>query len=136
MKVKYDFVTNSSTTSYIFVVPFKKFDADTIRSFDYSGNVLEDITYFEKMENIIGWVQDSPVDWVNPIMGPRQYVNLSKESYDKVVSSWKEVEKTKDTLTLVKVDWERSRTNSDSFRNSLEKYIEKNFGYIVDMESW
>ena len=136
MKIKYDFVTNSSTTSYIFVVPFKKFDVDTIRSFDYTGNILEDITYFEKMENIIGWVQDSPVDWVNPIMGPRQYVNLSKKAYDKVVRSWQEVEKSKDTLTLVKVDWERSRDASDGFRNSLEKYIEKNFGTIVDTESW
>ena len=136
MKIKQDFVTNSSTTSYIFVIPFNKFNEETIRAFDYTGNVIEDILYFDKIETIIGWVQNAPVDWINPIMGPKDFVHLDRKEYNKVRNSWLELEKTKDKLTLVKVDWERSRSDSDSFRSKLEQYIEKNFGYIVTTESW
>jgi hypothetical protein len=112
------------------------YSEDIIKELDPNRRVIQDLYSFDTIEKIIGWVQDSPVDWVNPIMGPRTYVNLDKEKYNRVRNTWQEVKKYKEGLILAKVEFERSYECSDSFREKLEKYVEKNFGYIVDVESW
>ena len=80
MKIKTDFITNSSSCCFIIQTP----------------NVLGDSDIFEKgfhgrfnqfhscgtIEELIAHTDDEPCDWVKKITGPRRFWGVIKERYE------------------------------------------------------
>lgn len=131
MKIKFDFVTNSSTTSYMICMP-QKFDEKNIENL--SANVLQGIEIFNDLDDLIVHTQDRGLDWLNEACGPNRYEMMCKEDYEKLRDCFVEHG---DKVKILQVNFERSwGQESDSFEARLQGLVFQNGGFVVFTESY
>jgi len=78
MKIKTDFITNSSTVNFIISCPIEVTKNDLNTS---AGHVIENFEVFTKMEELIRYTQADDCDWITKVRGPYRYWNLQKDWY-------------------------------------------------------
>lgn len=78
MKIKIDFVTNSSSVNFIILSP--KLISEHLLT-DISGSVIEKYKCFTSIEELIAYTQKDKCDWVSRIRGPHRFYGLSEQDY-------------------------------------------------------
>jgi len=79
MKIKTDFVTNSSSVNFIISSPVKVEENDLLTIIQRHS--LEHYDVFTDIESLITHTQQDECDWVTKIRGPYRYWNMSTNHY-------------------------------------------------------
>lgn len=80
MKIKTDFVTNSSTVVYFISSP-KEIDKDILHV--TPAHALEEYAVFKTMEELIEYTQSEKCDWITKITGPYRFWQMSQAYYQR-----------------------------------------------------
>jgi len=78
MKIKTDFVTNSSTVVYIISSP-KEIDKDILHI--TPGHALEEYITLKTIEELTEYTQSEKCDWITKITGPYRFWQMNRERY-------------------------------------------------------
>ena len=80
MKIKLDFITNSSSCCFVVVSP-KQITEDQI--YDLGIKRLDNFICIGNVENLIEYVDSEPCDWIKKATGPTRFWNMSEEKYNR-----------------------------------------------------
>jgi hypothetical protein len=120
MKIKLDFVTNSSSTCFLLVIP-ENISDELKESIEYYNDDPEgwsegtrSYLFTNKLKELQEFTNDGPLDWASLPGGP-QFHNLSENDYNE----YKEIIENGDTVVKVWVDY----NVCESFENRWKNYI-------------
>ena len=80
MKIKTDFVTNSSTVVYFISSP-TVIDKDILHV--TPGHAVEEYVVFKTMEELIEYTQSEKCDWISKVRGPYRFWGMGKKYYQR-----------------------------------------------------
>lgn len=119
MKFKLSFVTNSSTTSFVILTQRKMFKKDIKEKIKRSYLFYLESFKLKNKKELIEYIQQGDYDFINDVLGPREYITLSHETYIEIKNSNQE-----NFITFLGV-------NRNSIDIPYEDYIKK----IIKTES-
>lgn len=115
MKLKHDFVTNSSSVSFIFEAQTPIYR----RHIRWSFHKWDRFVSLWSKKQLIAYTQQSKCDWINEITGPKMFYNMDEDRYNKclqIINKGKVA-----VLTL---------TNKYRDYNKLERKIKERYAHL------
>jgi hypothetical protein len=80
MKIKLDFVTNSSSCCYVISSPKPMKTSDFV---SISGGSFNEFQSLSTIEELIKYTDSEPCDWVKKATGPRRFWGCQPREYEK-----------------------------------------------------
>ena len=80
MIFKGDFVTNSSSTSFVIEIEKKILRKDFQKQFIFVWG--ESFRFFDDKNKLISYTQAAPIDWIAKVRGPYTFWNISKKDFE------------------------------------------------------
>jgi hypothetical protein len=122
MIISHDFITNSSSSSYILKIPNETICTE-FREYisKLPKTVFKGIRLFEifiNKEKLTEFTQQEENDWISRIMGPKEYVSLNKEEFIHLRNSLEE-RKPQEIIGYLDMSWGRQY-------DSVKIYCSKN----------
>lgn len=132
MIINYDFITNSSSTSYILKIP-NKVASEKMTEYIYGlpKHIFKGVKIFQIFSNkqsLVEFTQQRKTDWVSKVMGPSEYVSLNIHEYQLLRNALEE-RKLPNIIGYVDLSWGRQYDCVRDYcsKNSIKMiYLEDN----------
>lgn len=118
MKIKIDFVTNSSSICFLIMVPQQRITKKSVIEDGVRPAVINDFKFINSIGKLIEYTDGQPCDWIRYATGPTWWWNLNQDWYAEA----KEIIQNGKAVLLI----------------DIERNIEdvENFERLVDGKDW
>jgi hypothetical protein len=130
MLISSDFITNSSSSSYILKIPNETICAQ-LQDYIYHlpRTIYRDVKSFITFSNkqkLVEFTQQKECDWVSKVMGPSKFISLSREEFIQLRRAIEE-KKSFEIIGYMELAWGKRADSIKSYcsRNSIKMiYLE------------
>jgi|WetSurSiteA1Bulk_404760.scaffolds.fasta_scaffold00030_24 hypothetical protein len=130
MLISSDFITNSSASSYMLKIP-NEITSTKLQGYIYNlpRTIYRDVKSFMTFSNkqkLVEFTQQKECDWISKVMGPSEFISLSKEEFTQLRRAIEE-KNSYEIIGYMELAWGKRA-------ESIKSYCSRNFIKMIYLE--